>query len=37
MNKLFANTLIQQQQQKITDSSGDHFTKWSTKSEYTYV
>ena len=36
-NKVFVNTLIQQNKKKITDSSGGHSTKWPTKSEYVSI
>ena len=36
-NKVFVNTLIQQNNKKITDSSGGHSTKWPTKSEYVLI
>ena len=36
-NKVFVNTLIQQNNKKCTDPSGGHSTKWPTKSEYVSI
>ena len=36
-NKVFVNTLIQQNNKKITDTSGGHSTNWPTKSEYVSI
>ena len=36
-NKLFLNTLIQQNNKHFTDSGGGHFTKWPTKYEYVII
>ena len=36
-NKVFVNTLIQQNNNNFTDSSGGHSTKWPTKSEYVSI
>ena len=36
MNKVFVNTIIQQKK-TFDDSSGGHFTKWPTKSEYVSI
>ena len=36
-NKVFVNTLIQQNNKHFTDSSGGHSTEWPTKSEYVSI
>ena len=36
-NKVFVNTLFQQNNNNFTDSGGGHSTKWPTKSEYVSI
>ena len=37
MNEVFLNTLIHQNNKHYTESSGGHFTKWATESEYVSI